>query len=227
MIFLRDLFFQMVIFVVFSIFIYIQILSNFDHSKKLKKINDHILFCIVLTTTSNLDLKATIAYESWINKCDDYRFITVLPNISTNEIEYNYEYDLKSAYAINNSSKLNSITYRQKFKYIKLLQPPGYNNDSYRKLTDKIFLACKYIYKKYPNYKWYLKSDDDTFFYVDNLKRFLIGKNSSRAVTYGQVIIPTNRDELNINLMKENITGFLSGGAGFIFGNNGMIYFIF
>ena len=164
-------------------------LSNTNYyEQKENIIVDHFLFCLILTKKSDLDLKATIAYESWIHKCDDYRFLTILPDESPNDVEYEYYYDLKTAYILNNSSKLNLIDYKQKFKYIKLLQPPGFVNDSYRKLTDKVFLAFKYIYRKYPNYQWYLKCDDDTFFYYENLERFLIDKNYSRPVSYGRLV---------------------------------------
>jgi hypothetical protein len=209
---LINLFKLTVLFVLCSIFLFSIYLNNLDYFKQTENtIVDKFLFCIILTKKSDLDLKATIAYESWIHKCDDYRFLTILPDESIN-VEYKYYYDLNTAYILNNSSKLNIIEYKQKFKYIKLLQPPGLVNDTYKKLTDKVFMAFKYIYKKYPNYQWYLKCDDDTFVYYENLERFLIDKNYSRAVSYGR-FVGNNDDE---NSLDEKNSGFLSGGAGYI-----------
>jgi hypothetical protein len=213
---LINLFKLIVLFVLCSIVLFTIYLNNihfFEQREKL--IIDQFLFCLILTKKGDLDLKATIAYESWIHKCDNYRFLTILPDQSPNDVEYDYFYDLNTAYILNNSSKLNLIEYRQKFKYIKLLQPPGLVNDSYRKLTDKVYLAYKYIYKKYPNYQWYLKCDDDTFFYYENLERFLIDKNYSRAVSYGRFV----GDDDYRNSLDENQSGFLSGGAGYVLSN--------
>ncbi len=75
---------------------------------------------------------------------------------------------------------------RENYKY-NILQPPGLNEslNKYNRLTDKVFLTFKYVYNKYRNFDWYLKADDDTFVFVDNLKKFLSDKNTSWPVTYG------------------------------------------
>ncbi len=165
---------------------------------------------------SDLNFKAPISYESWIHRCDDYRFLTILPNEAKSNQEYNYKYSLDATISVDHSN-LKQIQFRQKFKYIKLLQPPGFLNDAYKNLTNKIYLSYKFIYEKYPNFKWYLKCDDDTFMHMNNLKKFLSEKNSSHAVSYGRIVSP----EPNRNLMKENMNGFLSGGAGYVLSNEG------
>jgi len=58
-------------------------------------------------------------------------------------------------------------------KQIKFLQPADLIHDQYDKLTEKVYLTFKDIYKRYNNYDWYLKSDDDTFIFVDDLRNFL------------------------------------------------------
>ncbi len=71
-----------------------------------------------------------------------------------------------------------------------ILQPPGMLLDKYDRLTEKVILSFKYMYEKSiiepeSGYDWYLKADDDTFVFVDNLRLFLSGKSSDQPVTYG------------------------------------------
>ena len=205
---------------VFVISIYIIVTVNTDfflkHTFYYRK--ENFLFCIILTKKSDINFKAPISYESWIHKCDDYRFLTILPDEANNKSsEFNHKYNLTSTISMDGfNSKV--IRFKQKFNYIKLLQPPGFVNDVYNKLTDKVYLAYKYIYRMYPNYKWYLKCDDDTFIYIDSLKRFLNDKNSTRAISYGR-LVRADAMEPNKNLLKENLSGFLSGGAGYVLSN--------
>jgi glycoprotein-N-acetylgalactosamine 3-beta-galactosyltransferase len=59
---------------------------------------------------------------------------------------------------------------------------PGYEH-----LTQKSVLAFLYAYKKFRNdYDWFVKADDDTYLFIENLKYFLRDKNPSHPVTYGQ-----------------------------------------
>ena len=41
------------------------------------------------------------------------------------------------------------------------------------------------MYQYNPNYDWYLRADDDTFIFFENLKSFLRDKNQKSPVTYG------------------------------------------
>jgi len=72
------------------------------------------------------------------------------------------------------------------------------------KLTDKVFMTFKYIFVHYKNYDWYLKTDDDTFIFMDNLREFLNTKNESQPVTYGY----------DFGMIVQN--GYHSGGAGYV-----------
>ena len=54
--------------------------------------------------------------------------------------------------------------------------------DKYNLLTFKVFRMFIDAYKYYNKYDWYLKADDDTFIFVDNLKKFLSEKNSSMPI---------------------------------------------
>ena len=78
------------------------------------------------------------------------------------------------------------------------------------KLTDKVFLTLKHLQKKYNNYDWYLKADDDTYIFVDNLRQFIADKNSSMPVTYGY----------DFKVIVDN--GYHSGGGGYLLSNEAL-----
>jgi len=77
-------------------------------------------------------------------------------------------------------------------------------DDAYKKLTDKVFLTFKYIFIHDEKYDWYLKADDDTFIFMDNLREFLTSKNKFQPVTYGY----------DFKIAVKN--GYHSGGAGYV-----------
>jgi hypothetical protein len=88
-----------------------------------------------------------------------------------------------------------------------IIQPYDLYNDAYGKLTDKVLSAFSHIAKYYGGYEWYLKADDDTFVFVDNLKFFLKTKNSSDLVSYGY---------------DHHENGYQHGGAGYVFGKSAL-----
>jgi glycoprotein-N-acetylgalactosamine 3-beta-galactosyltransferase len=100
---------------------------------------------------------------------------------------------------------------KENYEY-NILQPPGLNEtlNKYKRLTDKVFLTFKYLYKRYNYYDWYLKADDDTWIFVDNLRKFLANKNASTPVTYGY----------DFKVIVEN--GYHSGGAGYVLSNEAL-----
>ncbi len=57
--------------------------------------------------------------------------------------------------------------------------------DEYHHLACKMFRAIRDIYLMYPDFDWYLKTDDDTYIFMDNLREFLSTKNSVEPVSYG------------------------------------------
>ena len=115
---------------------------------------------MILTSKKSIKTKGRTVVNAWAKKCDNYRLVALVTN--TNE------------------SIINSIIRTD------ILQPPGLAIDTYKKLTDKVFLALMYIYRKFLNkYDWFLKADDDTFIFVDHLREFLSNKNASKPVTFG------------------------------------------
>ena len=60
---------------------------------------------------------------------------------------------------------------------------PGYEH-----LTQKTVSALQYAYEYHFNkYDWFVKADDDTYIFMENLKAFLAKQNSSEPVTFGWI----------------------------------------
>ena len=74
---------------------------------------------------------------------------------------------------------------RASFDDGRLLQPAELTNDTYTRLTDKVFRAVAHVSARYPDYDWYVKADDDTYMFAENLRWFLSQQDSSQPVTYG------------------------------------------
>ena len=100
---------------------------NLSSSKKAKQGR---LFCFILTSSGNfLGGKAKIIYDSWASKCDNYKFVSVIPEeikddklYKENGTEFNYGFDI--------------------------MQPPGLGvsvHDSYDKVKIIIFM-CKIFF---------------------------------------------------------------------------------
>ena len=123
-------------------------------------------------------------HETWAQQCDKYVFVTKVTELQSNStIEF-----------INNNS-------------LPVLQPAGLNEERYGKLAEKIFLTYIDLYYGYDEYDWYLKADDDTFIFVDNLKEFLHTKDHTNPVAYGYKISSPGYE-------------FLAGGAGYVLSNS-------
>jgi len=138
------------------------------------------IFCIIMTTANNLELKARVIYDSWASKCDNHVFVSFIPHHTP-------------------SFERVELKYKNIFN---VLKPEGLMIDQYDKLTDKVYKSFKDVYINHRNYDWYLKADDDTFIFNDNLRLFLADKNQNDPVTFGYHL--------------KGYGGFLSGGAGYV-----------
>ncbi len=144
------------------------------------------IFCLILTKIQNLKIKATAVYNGWANKCTDYRFISLIPdhNLTTDKIDTSYQ------------------------NLFKILKPKGLWEDKYRNLTYKVLLAFEDVYEMHPDFDWYLKADDDTFIFYDNLQDFVATKQSTHPVHFGY---------------ENKVMGnFLSGGPGYVLSHEAM-----
>ena len=179
---LNQKYFLAIVIIYFLIFIF----SNGLYFNKLelvkKKINftkeENKLFCIIFTAPHKFyELLPLAAFHVWARKCDDYRFISVMPN-NTNFTTWKF-----------NSYQIEAP--------IRILQPDGLESENYDNLTYKVLFAFKHVYKEFGSYDWYLKADDDTYVNVDNLREFLLDKNSSLPVTYGYDFKPYLKEGYN------------------------------
>ena len=176
-------------------------ISYYSNIKLVDRLNEknsprvkHI-FCFVTSEENSLNTKAKLMYESWVSKCDNHVFISTIPRhfyIPNRKITH-------QAFEIFYDSNM------------KLLQPENYTEDKYNKLTDKIYLTLLHIYKHYNDYDYYLKADDDTYIFINNLRSFLKNKNSSNTpLTYGY------------NYKQFVDKGYHSGGAGYVLTNSAL-----
>ena len=148
------------------------------------------LFCMILTTEHSLSTKAKIVYETWASQCDGLKFISMIPvNLTSPNIIHKLHH--------------KQIKYENMFD---LLQPVELKKDTYKRLTRKVYAGFRYIYNAHKDYDWFLKVDDDSFIFIDNLRKFLSNKNKSLPVTYGY-----------------NLKSYQSGGAGYLLSQEALL----
>ena len=128
---------------------------------------------MIPTHSHHYENRIKAVHEAWATKCDKYMFVIVMP----------IEWKNKTKQIINNETIVKGFEFE--YENIQFLQPPNFTFDIYNKLTDKVYRAFEYIYKNYNDYDFYLKGDDDTFIFVDNLRKFLSRQNRSSPVTFG------------------------------------------
>ncbi|XP_064456425.1 glycoprotein-N-acetylgalactosamine 3-beta-galactosyltransferase 1-like [Ornithodoros turicata] len=88
-------------------------------------------------------------------------------------------------------------------------------NESRSYLWEKTKAAFTEVYNNYLNESdWFLKADDDTYVIVENLRYFLLDKNSSEPIYYGCRFKP---------YVKQ---GYMSGGAGYVLSREAVKRFI-
>lgn len=144
------------------------------------------VFCMIFTYDQKIATRAFMVYNTWAQRCDDFKFVLKLtPNLS---------FKNKKVY-------LNGIDIGLPADSI---IDPGIENEKYRKLTDKTYRSLIYVKNHFGNFDWYLKADDDTYVFIDNLRKFVINKNASEPVTFG------------FDFKRYVDEGYHSGGAGYL-----------
>ncbi len=121
------------------------------------------LFCFILTTKNNLKIRvslkknnfgliedlsvffllhfeAQIVSNTWAKHCDKHVFVLTIKD------------KLFASLYPNTSLEVNEP--------FPLLQPAGFIQDNYTRLTDKVYATFKHIYSHYNDYHWYLKADN-------------------------------------------------------------------
>ena len=175
-----------------------KLLPLYNNEAKQEQCNGVKLFCVVPTLPENIITKGRTIYETWAKKCDGLKFVLKLPSNLTAAIANFADFNYKP----NGFIDFNNI-----------LEPANFSGDikpNPYQLSRKIFDAFAYVYQKYDRYDWYLKADDDSFIFVDNLKTFLADKRPNEPITYGYNFVAFVQD------------GYHSGGAGYVISNEAM-----
>ena len=170
------------------ILIFINNLIGYSSFSKKRLKPKPTLFCFILTNPNNFFTKAVNIHHTWAKQCDNHKFISVIPTMYLNT----------SQVIISNGTI--EIAYP-----IPLLHPFGLQKEVYKKLTDKIYATIIALFRHYNYYDWYLKADDDTFIFVDNLREFISNKSLTAPAKYGY-----------------NLKTWQSGGGGYIFNNKAL-----
>lgn len=62
----------------------------------------------------------------------------------------------------------------------------GKSREGYEHLSSKSIAGFEYIYQhEFDRFDWFIKTDDDTYVIIDNLRKFLQDKDPSYPVSYG------------------------------------------
>lgn len=77
------------------------------------------------------------------------------------------------------------------------------------------------FYERFPNKKWYIWADDDTYLYPESIMNFLNSKNSSQFVVFG-ITYCTWDSVAEIIEPKRNCHPFAQGGAGVLYSHTFM-----
>ncbi|XP_012159011.1 glycoprotein-N-acetylgalactosamine 3-beta-galactosyltransferase 1-like [Ceratitis capitata] len=79
--------------------------------------------------------------------------------------------------------------------------------DTYNALWTKTRRAFKYVYEKYANeMDWFLKADDDTFVFVENLRHLLYTYSPEMPIYFGH----------DFKFIFSDNKHYMSGGAGYV-----------
>ena len=167
----------------------------FLHSSATNNDNDHRkksvrLLCWVMTGPATHEARAIHVKATWGKRCDTLLFMSSKKGLS------------KKANAM--SIKLfSSFVPDDNLPTIAL---PGIE-DSRDYLWEKTKKAFQHVYDNYRNEAdWYLKADDDTYVFIDNLKEFLSDKDPEDPTYYGAAV-----------QIDGPSSAYMSGGAGEIF----------
>lgn len=135
---------------------------------KTEKNEDHpTIFCLIKTHPNNIKINKTwVVYRIWGRKCDNYRFVTLIPK--------------ELIPPGTDTTRTFEI-----FNQYHMIQPEGLIQETHENLTLKLYYSMRYVYAKFPNYDWYHIVDDDAYVNINNFKKFLSDKNPRDPVTYG------------------------------------------
>jgi glycoprotein-N-acetylgalactosamine 3-beta-galactosyltransferase len=119
---------------------------------------------------------------TWAQDCDGYIFLTKISDKTYNKPHFDNG-------------------------FLPVMEPSNVDVDAYQNLTTKVFNGFIDVHGVFNGYDWYLKADDDTFVFVENLRDFLKDKTSSLPTSFGYDIMHAGNNLKNT---------YHSGGAGYV-----------
>ena len=118
--------------------------------------------CLIITCPDTILTRARAVHETWAPRCDRHFFVS--ENFTNNNI---------------------TAEQAQIIKQLPFL-PIGNISSGRQYLTHKVNTAFLVAYQHYLNdFDWFVKSDDDTYILVENLRAFLAKQNATEPVTFG------------------------------------------
>ncbi len=97
------------------------------------------ILCIIFTCPKKIaENRLLTVLNIWARKCDNYRFVTLIPN-GTNLTR----------------TRNDSVEIEEPFH---IMQPQGLVKEKYQELSHKVFLTFRQIYQDFDEHDWYLKS---------------------------------------------------------------------
>lgn len=143
------------------------IFSVHETSEMNNKLKEPRVFCLIKSHLKSYRTNQVQSmYKIWINKCDDYRIIMIIPEeFRTNDWKLGEEFEINTP--------------------LRIIQPKTLEKETHRNLTLKIYHALIYVHKKLPDFAWYYVVDDDSYVNVDNLRKFLATKDPNAFITFG------------------------------------------
>jgi glycoprotein-N-acetylgalactosamine 3-beta-galactosyltransferase len=161
-------------------------------SKKNQSISRINLLCFVLTSKKTIFQRGPAVWNTWSKRCDKTMFVLNSNNFEPNTADRNF---------LNEINILN----------LKL------NDESYDLMAEKALLSIQKMYELNNDntttrikFNWFLLTDDDSFIYINNLRKFIQSTDSELPYTYGY------------NFKAVVSTGYHSGGGGVLLSNESL-----
>ena len=135
-------------------------INQFSHNiqinlPSISSINSTRICCLILTAPQYFDTRTRAVNATWARRCDKYLFIS----------EYSNQTQSSSSFPIAPIANLSV---------------------GYKHLTKKTTLAFHYAYEHlFDQFDWFVKADDDTYIFMENLRWFLREQNASEPITFG------------------------------------------
>lgn len=160
--------------------------------------DDNEIVCLILTSEKTMGSKGLAVWHTWGRQCSKIYFSCNCKNIIKYQEMYKNKEKMPESFIIYDG--LHDIP-------ILLLNI----EENYNKMGEKAFLIMKIIYEQLgTKAKWFLMADDDTFIFMDNLRKFIQTKDTQKPELFG----------FRFRAMFSE--GFIAGGSGILFTHESM-----